>query len=93
MFATTLRITDELGSILQDLARFEGLSVNAFLARLIEQEREARRRRRLGEDWAAYAREGLDAAFALEAQAERVSEVPIPYRVEPKGRPKRRGRP
>ena len=92
MFATTLRINPDLGAFLQEMARLEDLRVNAFLTKLIEREREARRRRRLEADWVAFAGEGLDASFALAAQAEIAAEPPVPYRAAaPKPRTGRRG--
>jgi predicted short-subunit dehydrogenase-like oxidoreductase (DUF2520 family) len=82
MFSTTLRISDDLAAFLQQAAKAEAMSVNAFLARLLERERQAARKRRLAEDWQAYGAEGQlqDVAYALEAQSEIAAETPQPYR-------------
>lgn len=71
MFSTTLRIDDELGAFLQAAAKRQSLSVNAFLAALLAQERQAAARQRLASDWAAYAQdaEAQDVDYALTAQA------------------------
>ena len=87
MFSTTLRIPDDLGAFLQEAAREQSLSVNACLARLLENWREAERRRRLARDWAEYAAD--DAAqvieYAFPAQADLVAEPPAtPYRSTPR---------
>lgn len=81
MFCTTLRIDDALGIFLAELARSQELSVNAFLTGLLERERVEAHRRRLAQDWAAMAREGLDAEYALGAQAELVAERSQAYSV------------
>jgi hypothetical protein len=88
MFATTLRIEDDLGRFLQEAARRGAQSVNAFLAELLRQERDRAIRQGWASDWAAYAQDDLaqDVSYALAAQAELVAEpTPKPYR-SPKGR-------
>ncbi len=76
MFSTTLRTDDELGRFLQEAARGQALSVNAFLTELIERERAATARKRLATDWATYAQDAAaqDVAYALNAQAELAAE-------------------
>lgn len=90
MFSTTLRIPDELAAFLQQAAKAEAMSVNAWLAGLLERERQAERRRRLARDWEAYAAEGAaqDVEYALAAQRELAAEEAVPYRA---GKP-RKGR-
>lgn len=92
MFSTTLRISDDLAVFLQQAARAEAMSVNAFLAGLLERERQNARRRRLAKDWAAYAADGeaQDVEYAFAAQAEVAAEEAHPYRAEPK--PGRKGK-
>ena len=92
MFSTTLRIPEDLAAFLQKAAKAESLSVNAFLAGLLERERQNARRQRLAMDWAAYAADGdaQDVAYAFAAQAEIAAEADIPFRVEPK--PRRKGK-
>lgn len=92
MFSTTLRISDDLAVFLQQAAKAEAMSVNAFLAGLLERERQDARKRRLAKDWAAYAADGdaQDVAYAFAAQAEAVAEEAIPFQVEPK--PRRKGK-
>jgi hypothetical protein len=97
MFSTTLRITDELAAFLQQAAQAEAMSVNAFLARLLERERRAERMHRLAKDWAAYAADGdaQDVEYAFSAQAEVAAEEPVPYRAGRKaatGSPVRKGK-
>ena len=86
MFSTTLRIPDDLAVFLQQAARADAVSVNAFLAGLLERERRAARKRQLAKDWEAYAAEGnaQDVEWALPAQAEIAAEEPIPYRTGPR---------
>ena len=84
MFTTTLRIPDELAAFLQETAKDSSMSVNAFLAQLLEKERAEARRRRLANDWAAYAADeaAQDVSYAFAAQAECVAEPPgVPYGV------------
>lgn len=91
MFSTTLRIDDELGSFLQEAARKQALSVNAFLAGLLAREREAAARRRLASDWAAYAQDAevQDVEYAFTAQSQAVAEPAArPYKA--KAKPKRK---
>ena len=100
MFTTTLRLPDELAAFLQATAKDASMSVNAFLAQLLEKERAEARRRRLANDWAAYAADGpaQDVGYALAAQSDCVAEPPgEPYRVvkpprKPPGPRKGRGR-
>jgi hypothetical protein len=82
MFSTTLRISDELAAFLQQAAKDEAMSVNSYLAGLLERERQAARHRRLAADWAAYAAEpeAQDVEFAFGAQADIAAETPLPYR-------------
>ena len=88
MFSTTLRISDDLACFLQQAAKAEALSVNAFLASLLERERRNQRKLRLARDWAAYAADGdaQDVDYALAAQAEIAAEEPVPYRAARKGK-------
>ena len=81
MLSTTLRINDELGAFLQEAARDQDLSVNAFLIQLLEEKRAEARRRRLAEDWAAYAADpaAQDVAYAWPAQAGLVAEPDHPF--------------
>jgi len=88
MFATTLRIEDDLGRFLQEAARRGAQSVNAFLADLLRRERDEAIRRGWAADWSAYAQDdqGQDVSYALAAQAELAAEPgKIPHR-SPKGR-------
>jgi hypothetical protein len=90
MFSTTLRIGDDLAAFLRQAARAEALSVNAYLAGLLERERQAARLRRLARDWEAYAGDGddQDVEYAFAAQARVAAEEAIPYRAERKGKRK-----
>lgn len=92
MFSTTLRIDENLGHFLQEAARLSALSVNAFLAELIRREQEAAARKRLAQDWRAYAQdtEAQDVAYALDAQAQVVAE---PNRKAYKDQPRRSATP
>ena len=76
MFSTTLRIDESLGQFLQEAASRSALSVNAFLAELLRREQEATARKRLANDWRAYAQdaEAQDVTYALAAQAQVVAE-------------------
>lgn len=83
MFATTLRIEDDLGRFLQESAQRRALSVNAYLAELVRQDRLEAVRSGWTDDWAAYAQEDAaqDVAYALAAQADVAAERPArPYR-------------
>ena len=84
MFSTTLRIGDDLAAFLQQAARAEALSVNAYLAGLLERERQAARLRRLARDWEAYAADGdaQDVDYAFEAQAGVAAEEVTPCLAE-----------
>lgn len=83
MFSTTLRTDDDLGRFLQEAARQQALSVNAFLTELIARARADAARKRLASDWAAYAQDAVaqDVSYALSAQAELAAEAEArPYR-------------
>ena len=56
--------------------------MNAYLAGLLERERQAARQRRLAADWAAYAAEqgAQDVEYALGAQAEVAAEGTVAIR-------------
>ena len=85
MYSTTLRLDDDLARFIQEEARVQELSVNALLAELVRQAREALTRRRLATDWAAYAQDAAaqDVAYALSAQAEVAAEAKAkPYRAK-----------
>ncbi|WP_306600219.1 hypothetical protein [Geothrix sp. 21YS21S-2] len=84
MFSTTLRLPDELAAFLQEAARSQGLSVNAYLARLVEERREGDRRSRLARDWALYAGEtaAQDVEYAFDPQVSLAAETPLPYRAK-----------
>lgn len=89
MYSTTLRLDDDLARFLQQEAQARELSVNALLADLIHQAKEARARRRLAQDWAAYAQDDAaqDVAYALPAQSQAAAEPRAkPYRA-PRRRP------
>jgi hypothetical protein len=81
MLSTTLRIADDLALFLQQAAKAEAMSVNAYLVRLLEVDRLAVRKRRLAEDWAAYGGEtdAQDVEYALGAQAGIAAEAPATY--------------
>lgn len=81
MFCTTLRISDDLAAHLQEAAKAQSLSVNAFLARLILEHREAERRGALAREWAAYAAdaEAQDVDYAVEPQSELAAEPEAPF--------------
>ena len=76
MYSTTLRLDESLASFLQEEARAHEMSVNALLAELVRQAREARTRHRLAKDWAVYAQDpaAQDVSYALHAQAEVAAE-------------------
>lgn len=89
MYSTTLRLDENLARFLQEEAKAQDLSVNALLAQLVSQAKEARTRRRLARDWAAYAQdaEAQDVAYALQAQAETAAEPKTePYRAPRPGK-------
>ena len=90
MFSTTLRVPDDLGGFLQELARSQSTSVNIVLTRLLEEKRELERRRRLALDWAEYAADtqAQDVAYAWPAQAEIAAEPKLPYGVKPPRKPR-----
>ncbi len=93
MFTTTLRLPDDLAAFLQEAARSQGLSVNAYLARLVEHRREEDRRGRLARDWTLYAQDtaAQDVDYALEAQRSLAAETPQPYRAKHEaGKPRKR---
>ena len=91
MISTTLRLPDDLAAFLQQDARSQDLSVNAYLTRLLEERRLEAGRRRLAADWAAYAAEpgAQDVEYAAPAQADLAAEPEVPYRTTP-ARGKRR---
>ena len=83
MYSTTLRLDEDLARFLQDEAKAAEMSVNALLAHLVRQAKEARARNRLAKDWAAYAQDAhaQDVAYAFAAQAETAAEPGAkPYR-------------
>jgi len=84
MYSTTLRLPDELAAFLQEAARNQGLSVNAYLARLVEDRREGDRRGRLARDWVLYAGDAAaqDVDYAFEPQVSLAAETPLPYRAK-----------
>jgi len=86
MYSTTLRIPDDLGAFLQEAALERSLSVNACLAMLLENWRDAERKRRLARDWAEYAADGAaqDIEYAFPAQAGLAAEPTTPYRSAPR---------
>jgi hypothetical protein len=91
MYSTTLRLDEDLARFLQDEAGSREMSVNALLAELVSQARAARSRRRLAQDWAAYAQDAgaQDVTYALSAQTEVAAEPKAgPYRA-PKSAKKR----
>jgi hypothetical protein len=92
MFSTTLRIPDDLAVFLQQAAKAEAMSVNAFLAGLLERERQRARKARFAKDWADYAADGdaQDVEYAFAVQAKIAAEEAYPYRAEPK--PGRKGK-
>ena len=77
MFSTTLRLDDDLGHFLREVAEAHALSVNGWLAQLLRRELAAAARRKLAADWAAYAKDagGQDVAYAFTAQAEVAAET------------------
>ena len=72
MFSTTLRLDDDLGRFLREVAEAQAMSVNGWLAELVRREQAMAARRKLAADWAAYGRDGeaQDVAYAFAAQAE-----------------------
>ncbi len=76
MFSTTLRLDDDLGRFLREVAEAHALSVNGWLAELLRREQAAVVRRRLATDWAAYGQdaEAQDVGYAFAAQAEVAAE-------------------
>ena len=91
MYSTTLRLDDDLARFLQQEAQARELSVNALLADLIHQAKEARARMRLAQDWAAYAQDDAaqDVAYALPAQSQAVIETAAKTAAEPRAKPYR----
>ena len=97
MFSTTLRISDDLAVFLQQAAKAEAMSVNAFLAGLLERERQNARKQRLARDWAAYAADGdaQDVEYAFAVQAKVAAEATYSYHAEPEvstTQPNRKGK-
>lgn len=93
MLSTTLRLPDDLAGFLEAQAKAEAISINAWVTRVLEAERERLRKQQLARDWAAYAADATlqDVAYALPAQGEVAAESSVPHRP---GRPapaRRRG--
>lgn len=78
MFSTTLRLDDDLGRFLREVAEAQAMSVNGWLVELLRREQVATARRKLAADWAAYGKdaEAQDVAYAFTAQAEVAAEPP-----------------
>jgi hypothetical protein len=76
MFSTTLRLEDDLGRFLREVAKAQAMSVNGWLAELLRREQAAAARRKLAADWAAYGKdlEAQDVSYAFTAQAEVAAE-------------------
>ena len=76
MFSTTLRLDDDLGRFLREVAGAHAMSVNGWLVELLRREQAAAARRKLAADWAAYGKdpEAQDVAYAFSAQAEVAAE-------------------
>ena len=76
MFSTTLRLDDDLGRFLREVAGAHAMSVNGWLVELLRREQAAAARRKLAADWAAYGKEveAQDVAYAFPAQAEVAAE-------------------
>ncbi len=76
MFSTTLRLDDDLGRFLREVAEAQAMSVNGWLAELVRREQVMVARRKLAADWAAYGKDGeaQDVAYAFAAQAEVAAE-------------------
>ncbi len=72
MFSTTLRLEDDLGRFLREVADSQAMSVNGWVAELLRREQAAAARRKLAADWAAYGKdvEAQDVSYAFKAQAE-----------------------
>jgi hypothetical protein len=76
MFSTTLRLDDDLGRFLREVAGDQAMSVNGWLVELLRREQAAAARRKLAADWAAYGKdaEAQDVTYAFSAQAEVAAE-------------------
>lgn len=76
MFSTTLRLDDDLGRFLREVAEAHAQSVNGWLVELLHREQAAAARRKLAADWAAYGKEAeaQDVSYAFAAQAEVAAE-------------------
>lgn len=76
MFSTTLRLDDDLGRFLREVAEAHAMSVNGWLAELLRREQAAAARRKLAADWASYGKdeEAQSVIYAFEAQAEVAAE-------------------
>jgi predicted transcriptional regulator len=76
MFSTTLRLDDDLGRFLREVAEAHAMSVNGWLVGLLRREQAAAARQRLAADWAAYGKDvdAQDVAYAFPAQAEVAAE-------------------
>jgi predicted transcriptional regulator len=55
MFSTTLRLDDDLGRFLREVAEAQAMSVNGWLAELVRREQAMEARRKLAADCAAQA--------------------------------------
>lgn len=78
MFSTTLRLDDDLGRFLREVAEAQAMSVNGWLAELVRREQALAARRKLAADWEAYGQDAgaQDATYAFAAQAEVAAEPP-----------------
>lgn len=76
MFSTTLRLDDDLGRFLREVAEAHAMSVNGWLAELVRREQALAARRKLAADWEAYGKDGeaQDTTYAFAAQAEVAAE-------------------
>ena len=76
MFSTTLRLDDDLGHFLREVAEAHAMSVNGWVVELLRREQVAAARRKLAADWVAYGKDGeaQSVAYAFEAQAEVAAE-------------------
>jgi hypothetical protein len=76
MIRTTLRIEDETADFLTEAAKADGMSINAYLERLIRRDMDETRRHRLAQDWAHYAQDpqAQNVEYAFKAQASVVAE-------------------
>lgn len=77
MFSTTLRLDDDLGRFLREVAEAQAMSVNGWLAELLRREQVAAARRKFAADWLAYAKDegAQEVGYAFDAQAEVAAEA------------------